>query len=351
MRNYSSARKYKHFDHLSSDMPSTRAGAERVEELRAFFSDLKSAGAKLSIITKGNVGACRFLLQEEDLLQFFEKVFGMVGVFYGESEFDCAHPEPSELEGTPDCELQESKANLIRALMSREGLLMHQAALVEDDPAEIASVSGICESVFVPDRKGMTAVELEQLRSMTGARKTKLPSKAKSIAVPDAAREVSTPPKAPTKSGPAVPPPPPAGFSGVCHAASGKQPAPPPAGFDGVFKAAAVAKTTAATAPEQSPPKGSDTAADSGVERLVKHVYFDFDQTISRVHVFKQLAGWEPGVLAPHALSERGQIHRLKLLNDAGGYQYHANGQIAACPPGAKGATSWTAAALGGARR
>ena len=330
-------------------MASTRAGAERVGELRAFLSDLKSAGAKLSIITKGNVGACRFLLQEENLLQFFEKVFGMVGVFYGESDFDCAHPEPSELEGTSDCELRESKANLIRALMSREGLLMHQAALVEDDPAEIASVSGICESVFVSERKGMTAVELEQLRSMTGAQKTELPSKAKSTAVPDAAREVSTPPKAQTKTGPAVPPPPPAGFSGVCHAAGGKQPAPPPAGFDGVFKAAAVAKTTAVTAPEHSPARGSEMPADGGVETAVKHVYFDFDQTISKVHVFKQLAGWEPGVLAPHALSERGQIHRLKLLNDAGRYQYHANGQIAACPPGAKGATSWTAAALGGA--
>ena len=320
-------------------MASTRAGAERVGELRAFFSDLKSAGAKLSIITKGNVGACRFLLQEENLLQFFEKVFGMVGVFYGESDFDCAHPEPSELEGTSDCELRESKANLIRALMSREGLLMHQAALVEDDPAELDGVQQL----------GMTAVELEQLRSMTGARKTELPSKAKSTAVPDAAREVSTPPKAQTKTGPAVPPPPPAGFSGVCRAAGGKQPAPPPAGFDGVFKAAAVAKTTAVTASEHSPARGSEMPADGGVETAVKHVYFDFDQTISKVHVFKQLAGWEPGVLAPHALSERGQIHRLKLLNDAGRYQYHANGQIAACPPGAKGATSWTAAALGGA--
>ena len=146
-----------------------------------------------------------------------------------------------------------------------------------------------------------------------------------------------------------APPPPPAGFSGVCRAAGGKQPAPPPAGFDGVFKAAAVAKATAVTAPEHSPARGSEMPADGGVETAVKHVYFDFDQTISKVHVFKQLAGWEPGVLAPHALSERGQIHRLKLLNDAGQYQYHANGQIAACPPGAKGATSWTAAALGGA--
>ena len=74
-----------------------------MEDLRVFFSDLKAAGAKLTIITKGNVGACRFLLQEEGLLGFFEKVFGMLGQFYGESEFDQENKQPSELEGTPDC--------------------------------------------------------------------------------------------------------------------------------------------------------------------------------------------------------------------------------------------------------
>ena len=130
------------------------AGPDRVEDLRVFFSDLKAAGAKLTIITKGNVGACRFLLQEEGLLGFFEKVFGMLGQFYGESEFDQENKQPSELEGTPDCQLPDMKVNLIQALMSQAGLSTNEAALVEDDAAEIASVKGVCRSIFVSERKG-----------------------------------------------------------------------------------------------------------------------------------------------------------------------------------------------------
>ena len=77
-------------------------------------------------------------------------------------------------------------------------------------------------------------------------------------------------------------------------------------------------------------------------------MYFDFDQTISKIHVFKQLAGWEPGVDAPHALSERGQIHRLKMLNADLQYIYESsNGMVVPCAAGAKG-SSWTACALGG---
>ena len=82
--------------------------------------------------TKGNVGACRFLLQEEGLLGFFEKVFGMLGQFYGESEFDQENKQPSELEGAPDCQLPDMKVNLIQALMSQAGLSTNEAALVED---------------------------------------------------------------------------------------------------------------------------------------------------------------------------------------------------------------------------
>ena len=310
------------------------AGPDRVEELRVFFSDLKAAGAKLTIITKGNVGACRFLLQEEGLLGFFEKVFGMLGQFYGESEFDQENKQPSELEGTPDCQLPDMKVNLIQALMSQGGLSTNEAALVEDDAAEIASVKGVCRSVFVSERKGMTAGEMQELRSMVGVQKEA--AQAKSTAAP---KEIPATSKVQSA---AVPPPPPTGFTGICHAAAkGKAPPPPPEGFSGVFKAEATPK--AKTAAASAEPKVAKEKSSS-----VKHVYFDFDQTISKVHVFKQLAGWEPGVAGQHSLSERGQIHRLKLLNDSSQYQYQPNGHVMPCRAGVKGAASWTAGALGG---
>jgi hypothetical protein len=118
----------------------------------------------------------------------------------------------------------------------------------------------------------------------------------------------------------------------------------------GVQKEAAQAKSTAA--PKQMPSAVATAPAEPKVAKeassSVKHVYFDFDQTISKVHVFKQLAGWEPGVAGQHSLSERGQIHRLKLLNDSTQYQYQPNGYVMPCPAGVKAAASWTAGALGG---
>ena len=118
----------------------------------------------------------------------------------------------------------------------------------------------------------------------------------------------------------------------------------------GVQKEAAQAKSTAAPKqmPSAVPAAPSEPTVAKEKSSSVKHVYFDFDQTISKVHVFKQLAGWEPGVAGQHSLSERGQIHRLKLLNDSSQYQYQPNGHVMPCPAGVKGAASWTAGALGG---
>ena len=59
-------------------------------------------GVRLSLITKVNVGAFRYLLEHERL-QYLEQVFGMLGQFYGECDFDGANPEPSSLEGSSDC--------------------------------------------------------------------------------------------------------------------------------------------------------------------------------------------------------------------------------------------------------
>ena len=63
-------------------------------------------------------------------------------------------------------------ANLISRLMSAEGLKDAEAVLVEDDPAEISSVKGVCRSVFVSERKGMMATELQELRAMAKASTT-----------------------------------------------------------------------------------------------------------------------------------------------------------------------------------
>ena len=351
-----------------------------MHQLGAFFASLREAGTRLSIITKGNVGACRYLLEQEGLLQFFEQVFGMLGQFYGESDFDRANQESSPLEGSSDCELRESKANLIRSLMSRESLSAEEACLVEDDPQEISSVKGICLSVFVSARRGMTATEMEELRRLSGAKVPEQSAAAKIPAArtaspqavaPEAKPQTPPPPEAPKAAAaetkphtappleapqavaaeaksqtaplpgapkavapeakpqtlPPPPPPPPDGLSGICKA--GGESVPPAKGT------AAAALKPAAMQQEQSG------------QRSLKQVYFDFDQTISKIHVFKQLAGWESGVEAPHALSERGQIHRLKMLNQQQHLYQGGTGHVVRCAAGTPGA-SWTSCALGG---
>lgn len=108
-------------------------------------------------------------MDHEGLLCFFEEVYGMLGEFYGESEFDQAHQEPSpQYEGTTQNQLQGSKVALIRRQMASEGLAHDEVLLVDDDPQDISSVQSICQSLFVSEHKGLTGQQLEELRKMAG---------------------------------------------------------------------------------------------------------------------------------------------------------------------------------------
>jgi hypothetical protein len=83
----------------------------------------------------------------------------------------------------------------------------------------------------------------------------------------------------------------------------------------------------------------------------VKHIFFDFDNTISRCHVFKQLAGWEPGVPPPCALTDRGQISRLtELIGQGPCFKYSEEKQAIVAEDSSSGEL-WTRAALGGCAR
>ena len=191
----------------------------------------------------------------------------MLGQFYGESDFDRANPEPSALEGSSDSELRDSKANLIRNLMSGESLAIDEACLVEDDPQEIASVQGTCRSVFVAERRGMTEGEMEELRRLAGV---KVPHQASETA----AAKVSAS-KASVAKPQTAPPPPPEGFGGICKAGGksvppkGPVPAAPPAGFN---KAGSKEPSATVVAEPKSLAAGVQGESTQG---RVKHIYFD----------------------------------------------------------------------------
>jgi hypothetical protein len=143
-------------------------GAERVDMLRSFFSDIRAEGVAMTIVTKGYVGAVRKLLSEEELLDNFDSVIGFIGNFYcrsSSSAYDDAC-EISSMEGAEDSELKESKAAYITRVLQRDKLKSSQAILVEDDELQVDSVirPGICKAVFVKDQRGMMVDEMKKLR-------------------------------------------------------------------------------------------------------------------------------------------------------------------------------------------
>ena len=95
----------------------------------------------------------------------------------------------------------------------------------------------------------------------------------------------------------------------------------------------------------------------------VKVFVFDFDQTLSAVHVFKQLAGWEAPAVQfvhpPFELSERGQVNLVNRLNGSGKYVFTPPNKDQNARPaiflvdkkkGLEG-TTWSVACLGGQNR
>jgi hypothetical protein len=184
-------------------------GKARVEMLSSLFADLRAKGVQLTIITKGYVGAVRKLLLEEGLLDNFDRVIGFTEKFYGENDYDKLNHEPSKLEGEPDSALQVSKAEFVWAVLQREGLHMSQAVLVEDDPAEIASVQQpqICRDLFVSKRQGMTAAEMDSLRRLATPGGPAPPA-TPPTGPPKAPMGVTSPPLPPGTAAPPLPPPP-----------------------------------------------------------------------------------------------------------------------------------------------
>jgi phosphoglycolate phosphatase-like HAD superfamily hydrolase len=109
-------------------------------------------------------------------------------------------------------------------------------------------------------------------------------------------------------------------------------------------------------APPPTTPAGGDVAPGRGPSAAspVKIIFFDFDNTTTRNHVWKQLSGFDTlgsnNAPAPRAVTERGQIRKLEELNrmeenwafneETGGLETNGSHQV-----------RWSAAALGGPTR
>ncbi|CAE7338201.1 unnamed protein product [Symbiodinium sp. CCMP2592] len=253
------------FKQLELGVDAPQALSEHGQMHRLFFSSLKVSAAQLTIIAKGNVGACRYLLEHEGLLQYFEKVFWMLGQFYGESDFDLANPEPSSLEGSSDYELHGSKVDFIGSLMSRQSVAVDLAGCVED---------------------------ARHLRQTASAAFAKLEAKAH---------------RRPLRA--------------LCHLHR----------LHASVACSSQARLSQLQDLQQHRRQRHQHQRAQRAQGRLKHV-------ISKIHVFTQL---ELGVDAPQALSEHGQMHRLKMLNA------ESNGTEAPFATRTQG-SFWTSCALGG---
>jgi phosphoglycolate phosphatase-like HAD superfamily hydrolase len=147
-------------------------GTDRIEkDIRPYLSVLKEAGVKLTVITKGNVGVARYILNQASLMDFFETVYGNIGNNYGPAtEYDLSHTDLTRYEGEEDVNLGKwrSKLSLISELMKNNEATFSEAVLVEDDITEANSVSSQCEAVYISERKGTEAVHLKQIIALAG---------------------------------------------------------------------------------------------------------------------------------------------------------------------------------------
>merc|ERR1712139_183076 len=150
-------------------------GSVRVELLRDLFTELHSAGTRLTVITKGYVGVVRYILEKEGLLDLFEEVYGFIGQSYGVRNYDRCNQKPSKYEGSKASEIHGKKCELIGDIMARQKVKSLEAVLVEDDLDEVASVKGICQSVHVSHRTGMLPYEINTIREMAGLPLAKAP--------------------------------------------------------------------------------------------------------------------------------------------------------------------------------
>lgn len=222
-------------------------------------------------------------------------------------------------------ELHEPKADLIRSLMSR--------------------VRGCGRSVLCGGRRQGDCIHYGHLpwrfrvqekwdggEQIEGASKPSWGDGLHAVEAKAVVKVVARPQAAPS-------PPSSDGFSGVRKAGGkGGSPAKEPvpsalrAGFSGVFKsgrlepAARPAAALKATASAQCPERAQGRLS-----------------SVHLIPVFEQLAGWELGVDAPHALSEHGQ----KMPNASQVTYQDSNDTVALCATG-RMRSFWTACALGG---
>lgn len=145
-------------------------GDRRILELRELLEQLEARGVEMVICTKGLVGTAKLILRELTMLRYFREVYGNIGTYYGETQYDedlAKEPVPSdiaELLGRENQAQWPNKDALIRQLMAQRMLKRGEVLFVDDDEEEIQKAQATCQTLWVDGGKGIGSKEFEWLR-------------------------------------------------------------------------------------------------------------------------------------------------------------------------------------------
>lgn len=146
-------------------------GADRIARLQTFLRHLTGNGVECIICSRGLVGPVRKCLDICGLLQFFSRVYGNIASAYGFSQFDSHLPPNSpgndgRYLGSADDSSWSSKQVLVSRCMQERGLQHNDAVFIDDHPAEIESVQGVCPTIQVQPPHGVGQREFDLLLRM-----------------------------------------------------------------------------------------------------------------------------------------------------------------------------------------
>jgi len=144
-------------------------GDERVEQLRAHLKVLRSSGAHAVVCTRGLTGAVKKCLNDVDLLQYLDDVYGNSDECYasGKTAFDkYVHGAPPTPEDEQMCVFNDgysSKNEVIERVVEKLGISNSEAILVDDDPSEIGRAKTLYRTLLVENRCGITRNHMDIL--------------------------------------------------------------------------------------------------------------------------------------------------------------------------------------------
>jgi len=140
-------------------------GSARVERLRHVLETLHKSNVELMICTFGHCDAVRELFVTLKMDHLFTRIFGN-GVFKkntdknvnGEREFCKKYPLPPT-----------SKMGVMAALRQELELSYDQTLFIDDDKNNILMCQGVCRTMYIPKREGLTEEMLQALEDLACA--------------------------------------------------------------------------------------------------------------------------------------------------------------------------------------